>query len=97
MVFAILDVVLSQYVEEYVAQDDPVCVYDIFVESLDVGELGIVCNPNRVDNPEYDSEAMLKILVYSYSYGIRSSRKFRKGDLSQYIHHVADGRSKAGS
>lgn len=65
-------------IEGYVAEDDPVRAYDIFVETLDFEELGIVCDSDKVGNPEYDPKSMLKLLVYGYSYGIRSSRKLER-------------------
>lgn len=65
-------------IEDYVKQDDPVRAYDAFVEALDFGELGVVLRPNKVGNSEYDPEAMLKLLVFGYSYGIRSSRKLER-------------------
>ena len=63
-----------QSIEEYVDQDDPVRVYDAFVESLELKELGIEYIEVQVGNPEYNPKAMLKLLAYGYSYGIRSSR-----------------------
>jgi len=64
-----------QSIEEYVAQDDPVRAYDVFVESLDLAKLGIVLQDVRVGNPSYNPKAMIKLLVYGCSYGVRSSRK----------------------
>jgi len=61
--------------EEYVEADAPVRAYDAFVEALDLGALGIEWDPGRVGNSSYDPRAMLKLLVYGYSQGIRSSRK----------------------
>ena len=55
---------LPQSIEEYVAKDNPVRAYDAFVEALDLSELGIKINPNKVCNPEYDPKSMLKLLVY---------------------------------
>jgi len=69
---------LPQCIEEYVGSDDPVRAYDAFVESLDLGELGIIWEEHKVGNSEYDPKAMLKLLVYGYSYGIRSSRKLER-------------------
>ena len=69
---------LPQSIEDYVLQDDPVRVYDIFVEQLDFEELGIHQDRHQVGPPEYDPKAMLKLLVYGYSYGIRSSRKLER-------------------
>ena len=71
-----------QSVEDYVKPDDPVRAYDAIVESLSFPELGIVLDTDKVGNPQYDPKAMLKLLVYGYSYGIRSSRK-----LERAIHH----------
>ena len=61
-------------IEEYIPEDAPVRVYDAFVDCLDLGELGIEYRPEKEGNPSYDPRAMLKLLVYGYSYGVRSSR-----------------------
>jgi len=64
--------------EQLVQQDAPVRVYNAFVDSMDIPSLGIKWEPDRVGNPAYDPKAMLKLLVYGYSYGIRSSRKLER-------------------
>lgn len=69
---------LPPSVEEYVAEDDPARVYDAFVEALDFGDLGIEIDPYKVGNSEYDPRIMLKLLVYGYSYGVKSSRKLER-------------------
>src|SRR3989304_9001742 len=65
-------------IEEYVAQDHPVRAYDAFVEALDFQDLGIELDPEKVGNAAYDPQTMLKLLVYGYSYGVRSSRKLER-------------------
>lgn len=65
-------------IEQYVAPDAPVRVYDAFVEALDLETLGIKVEPEREGNPAYDPRSMLKLLLYSYSYGVRSSRKIER-------------------
>lgn len=75
-------ILLPQSIEEYVAADDPVRAYDAFVESLYFNALGIDINPHQVGNAQYDPKAMLKLLVYGYSYGVKSSRK-----LERETHH----------
>lgn len=75
-------VFLPPCIEDYVEAEDPVRAYDAFVEALDFEALGLEYNPNKVGNSEYDPRAMLKLLVYGYSYGIRSSRK-----LERATHH----------
>lgn len=69
---------LPQSIEQFVAQDDPVRAYDIFVEALDFPSLGIDLNPYKVGNAAYDPKAMTKLLVYGYSYGVKSSRKLER-------------------
>lgn len=69
---------LPPSIEQYVAEDAPVRAYDAFVEALDMGELGIAIDPLQEGNPCYDPKAMLKLLVYGYSYGVRSSRKLER-------------------
>lgn len=73
---------LPPSIEDYVLEDDPVRAYDAFVEVLDFHELGIPIDPNKVGNAEYDPRTMLKLLVYGYSYGVKSSRK-----LERECHH----------
>jgi transposase len=68
--------------DEYISQEDPVRAYDAFVDALDIELLGIECDDHKVGCPQYDPRIMLKILVYGYSYGIRSSRK-----LERALHH----------
>jgi transposase len=65
-------------IEEYVSKEDPVRVYDAFVESVDFSGLGIEMDEHQVGNSEYDPKAMLKLLVYGYSYGIKGSRKLER-------------------
>ncbi len=68
--------------DELIDAKDAVRIYDAFVEQLDVEELGLKLNNKKEGNPEYHPKAMLKILLYGYSYGIRSSRK-----LERAVHH----------
>jgi len=69
-------------VEDYIPPNDPVRAYDAFVEQLDLKELGIIVDDNQVGPPEFEPRAMLKILVYGVSYGLRGSRK-----LERACHH----------
>ena len=69
---------LPPSIEDYVAADHPVRAYDAFVEALDFSTLGIDLDSHQVGNSEYDPKAMMKLLVYGYSYGVRSSRKLER-------------------
>jgi transposase len=65
-------------IEEYIGPEDPVRAYDAFVEQVDFSRLGIELDEHQVGPPEFDPRAMVKLLVYGYSYGIRSSRKLER-------------------
>jgi transposase len=68
--------------DDYIAKDNSVRAYDAFVESLDLAQLKFELDPYKAGNPEYHPRAMLKLLIYGYAYGFRSSRK-----LERAVHH----------
>jgi len=65
-------------IEDYVSAEAPVRVYDAILDALDLGLLGFEIDPHKVGCPQYDPMAMLKLLVYGCSYGVRSSRKLER-------------------
>jgi len=65
-------------IEDYVSNQAPVRVYDAVIDALDLTSLGLEIDPNKVGSPQYDPTAMLKLLVYGCSYGVRSSRKLER-------------------
>jgi len=67
-----------QQIEDYVPENVPVRAYDAFVDALDLPALGLAWEPGKVGAPAYDPRTMLKLLVYGYSYGLRSSRKLER-------------------
>jgi transposase len=71
-------ILFPQTVDEYIPEDAPVRAYDVFVNSLDLEQLGMEINAGKVGCPQYDPRSMLKLLIYGYSYGIRSSRKLER-------------------
>ncbi len=73
---------LPPIIDDYVSREDPVRVYDAFVDTLDLAALGIPVIQGKGGADEYYPREMLKLLIYGYSYGIRSSRK-----LERACHH----------
>jgi len=67
-----------QSIDEYVGADDAVRAYDAVVEAMDLAAMGFELDPHKAGCPQYDPLAMLKLLVYGYSYGVRSSRKLER-------------------
>jgi transposase len=70
--------VLPPTLDQYVSGDHPVRAYDAFVDALDFRELGIELDERKVGNSEYDPRSMLKLVLYGYSYGVKSSRKLER-------------------
>ncbi len=81
MAFKIGDRIQSTFlpatIDDYVGAQDPVRVYDAFVDSLHFNQLGIPLIPNP-GAERYDPKKMLKLIIYGYSYGTRSSRLMEK-------------------
>lgn len=74
---------LPPCIDDYIGHNDPVRAYDAYVDVLDLDDLGISLDEEQVGCPQYDPRAMLKLLVYGYSYSAdRSSRK-----LERALHH----------
>jgi len=67
-----------QSIDEYIGEGHPVRAYDTFIEVLNPGEIDLEVAPHKVGNSAYDPKAMLKLVVYGYSYGIKSSRKLER-------------------
>lgn len=68
---------LPPSIEDYISPDDRVRAYDAFVEALDFEELGIPLTPGG-NADEYYPKTLMKVLVFGYAYGIRSSRKLER-------------------
>lgn len=73
---------LPSVVEDFVSSDDPVRAYDAMINAINLDKLGLKIDSNKLGNSSYDPVSMLKLLVYGYSYGLRSSRK-----LERACHH----------
>ena len=70
---------LPASVEDYVTEDNPVRVIDVFVDSLDLAELGFDgINPLATGRPSYHPATMLKIYIYGYINRIQSSRRLER-------------------
>lgn len=67
---------LPETVDDYVDPDNPVRFIDAFVDGLDLVVAGFVrAIPKRRGRPGYNPADMLKLYIYGYLNGIRSSRR----------------------
>lgn len=61
--------------DDYVAEDNPVRVIDVFIDDLDVSGLGFKAEPAETGRPGYHPKMMLKLYVYGYLNRVQSSRR----------------------
>ena len=70
---------LPACLEDYVEAENPVRVVDVFVEGLDLGELGFVgVDPAATGRPAYHPAVLLKLYIYGYLNRIQSSRRLER-------------------
>jgi len=65
--------------DDYIAEDNPVRVIDIFVDELDLQTLGFEgMDPATTGRPGYHPATLLKIYIYGYLNRIQSSRRLER-------------------
>jgi transposase len=65
--------------EDYIAEDNPVRVIDVFVDELDLGPLGFGrIEPKVTGRPAYHPSMMLKLYIYAYLNRVHSSRRIER-------------------
>jgi len=70
---------LPEQLDDYVTEDNPVRVVDVFVEHLDLGKLGFEgVDPMATGRPAYHPTALLKLYIYGYLNRIQSSRRLER-------------------
>ncbi|HKM61927.1 MAG TPA: IS1182 family transposase [Acidisphaera sp.] len=70
---------LPSRVEDYVAADAQVRVIEAFVGTLDILALGFVrAVPAGIGRPGYDPRDLLRLYLYGYLNGVRSSRRLER-------------------
>ena len=68
-----------EYLEDYVAEDNPVRVIDVFVDELDLAKLGFAgVQAERTGRPAYHPTMLLKIYIYGYLNRVQSSRRLER-------------------
>ena len=64
--------------DDYVAEDSPVRVIDVFIDDLNISGLGFKTEPNNTGRPAYHPTTMLKLYVYGYLNRVQSSRRLER-------------------
>jgi transposase len=70
---------LPESLDDYVAEDNPVRVIEVFVDGLDLRRLGFErAEPKTTGRPAYHPATLLKIYIYGYLNRIQSSRRLER-------------------
>jgi transposase len=70
---------LPECLEDWVDEDNPVRVIDVFIDTLDLGDLGFSgVDPQSTGRPSYHPSVLLKLYVYGYLNAVQSSRRLER-------------------
>src|SRR6266853_86156 len=65
--------------EDWIGEDNPVRVIDVFVDELDLAELGFSgVDPEVTGRPSYHQSVLLKLYIYGYLNRVQSSRRLER-------------------
>src|SRR3954470_553723 len=65
--------------EDWICEDNPVRVIDVFVGRLDLAELGFSgVDPEVTGRPSYHPAVLLKLYIYGYLHRVQSSRRLER-------------------
>src|SRR5476649_2782623 len=66
-------------VADWIGEDNPVRVVDVFVDELDLAELGFGgVEPEATGRPSYHPSGLLKLYIYGYLNRVQSSRRLER-------------------
>jgi transposase len=66
-------------VEDWIGEDNPVRAIDVFVEELDLADVGFAgVNPEATGRPSYHPSVLLKLYIYGYLNRVQSSRRLER-------------------
>jgi transposase len=69
---------LPECLDDYINEDNPVRVVDVFVDRLELGKLGFKILPADTGRPGYHPATVLKLYIYGYLSRIPSSRRLER-------------------
>ena len=69
---------LPSCLDDYVGEDNPARVIDVFVDELDLDALGFGVAPATTGRPAYHPASLLKLYIYGYLNRVSSSRRLER-------------------
>ncbi len=68
-----------EYLEDWIGEDNAVRVIDVFVDELDLADLGFGgVDPEATGRPSYHPSVLLKLYIYGYLNRVQSSRRLER-------------------
>src|SRR5262245_32949471 len=65
--------------EDWIGEENPVRVIDVFVDELDLAELGFSgVDPEATGRPSYHPSVLLKVYIYGYLNRVQSIRRLER-------------------
>ena len=65
--------------DDWIGEESPVRVIDVFVDELDLAELGFIgVDPEATGRPSYHPAVLLKLYIYGYLNRVQSSRRLER-------------------
>jgi len=64
--------------DDFIAEDNPVRVIDVFVDELDLSGLGFKVTPEVTGRPGYHPAILLKLYIYGYLNRVQSSHRLER-------------------
>ena len=77
-------ILLPECLDDFIDEDNPVRVVDVFVDRLELGKLGFKVIPADTGRPGYHPATMLKLYIYGYLSKIPSSRRLER-EAARYV------------
>ena len=72
-------ILLPEQLDDYIADSNPVRVVDVFVDELDLAQMGFEGTmPAQTGRPAYHPSVLLKIYIYGYLNRLQSSRRLER-------------------
>ena len=70
---------LPECLDDFIDENNPVRVIDVFVDTLDLAQMGFVrVNPAATGRPSYHPSVLLKLYIYGYLNRVQSSRRLER-------------------
>ena len=69
---------LPSCLDDYVGEENPARVIDVFVDELDLVALGFEMTPAATGRPAYHPAMLLKLYIYGYLNRVQSSRRLER-------------------